>query len=398
MHPTQEINSLFASRLALVKQHYQQNDTLLGFKQLLNCGLDTGNHDIFRLLISYTDWFYNHENETNPTQHFTQVNPILKKMLSVGVQPSQKSEPTIIIAENIEKKYSGGNFTLGPVSITLERGKMIGLVGENGNGKTTLLRILAQELTHDAGNIIYHLPYTSTYHLRTLLAYIPQRTPTWHGSLMDNLQFTLSSYGIFGIANELETLMIIARMGLWKYKSLQWNQLSSGYKMRFELARTLLRKPDVLLLDEPLANLDILSQQTILDDLKSIGQLLSHPISIILSSQQLYEVEKNADNVLFLKQGKPMWQYNTSSVEEFNEGSTTPLIIELQSKSNREDILATISHLGDCKITNNGGVFIIHFDACVTFQDIFKALGNSHIEIDYVRNISKSTRRFFTNA
>lgn len=53
--------------------------------------------------------------------------------------------------------------------------------------------------------------------------------------------------------------MMIARLGLWNYKHLKWSELSSGYKMRFELARTLLRKPELLLLDEPLANLDVLA-------------------------------------------------------------------------------------------------------------------------------------------
>ena len=62
--------------------------------------------------------------------------------------------------------------------------------------------------------------------------------------------------------------------------------------MRFELARMLLRKPKILLIDEPLANLDILAQQTILDDFRNIAGSPYRPIAIVLSSQQLYEVEK----------------------------------------------------------------------------------------------------------
>lgn len=85
--------------------------------------------------------------------------------------------------------------------------------------------------------------------------------------------------------------LVIARMGLRSYRELSWKSLSSGYKMRFELARMLLRKPQLLLIDEPLANLDIVAQQVVLDDFRTIAKSPFRPLGIVLSSQQLYEVE-----------------------------------------------------------------------------------------------------------
>lgn len=92
-------------------------------------------------------------------------------------------------------------------------------------------------------------------------------------------------YGYTGQHNELIVLMMIARMGLWPFKNLNWAELSSGYKMRFELARTLLRKPEIMLLDEPLANLDVLAQQVVLEDIKSIAKSATNPIAVVLSLQ-----------------------------------------------------------------------------------------------------------------
>ena len=208
------------------------------------------------------------------------------------------------------------------------------MVGENGNGKTTLLRILARDLSYDSGVVKYYFTERpkNDYDLRTKLIYIPQRTEKWYGSLKDNLKFTLSSYGIPAEENELRTLLMIARLGLWQYQHLDWNALSSGYKMRFELARTLLRQPEILLLDEPLGNLDVLAQQVILEDLKMIANSVNHPIALILSSQQLFEVEKISDKVIFLRNG----QY-TDNAEATATEEAMPLIVEIDTTNTREE-------------------------------------------------------------
>ena len=176
---------------------------------------------------------------------------------------------------------------------------------------------------------------------------------------------------------------MIARLGLWNYKHLKWNELSSGYKMRFELARTLLRKPEILLLDEPLANLDVLAQQVILEDLKAIANSVNHPIALILSSQQLYEVEKISDKVIFLN--------NESQSETENPN----LIVEIDTANSREELLQVFHPFALEKLNFNGGIFVAYFSPETEFSSVLSALGNSKIHVTYIRNISSSTRRFF---
>ena len=224
------------------------------------------------------------------------------------------------------------------------------------------------------------------------MVYIPQRTAKWYGSLKDNLKFVLSNYGISSEENETRVLMMIARLGLWNYKHLKWSELSSGYKMRFELARTLLRKPELLLLDEPLANLDVLAQQVILEDLKAIANSVNHPIALILSSQQLYEVEKVSDKVIFLKNG----QYKNNENAD-NLASDNQLIIEIDTSNSREDLLETFKNFKLEKLNFNGGVFVAYFAEETELYQVISALGNTKIQITYLRNISNSTRRFFVH-
>jgi ABC-2 type transport system ATP-binding protein len=134
----------------------------------------------------------------------------------------------------------------------LYQGEILGLVGENGNGKTTLLRLLCGELFSTAGELNYHFLHEDLYDLRTQLVYIPQRTQSWYGSVFTNLEFAASSYGYKPEENALVVNLIMARLGLRKFRDYGWKDLSSGFKMRLELAHMLLRKPKILLIDEPL--------------------------------------------------------------------------------------------------------------------------------------------------
>ncbi len=377
-------------RVVEVKHFFDNKDTVLGFRKLMDCAMDTQNMDIYKEAIELTDW---KEKYPDYTEEFIQkAKDLLLKIEKIPVQ-EHSLEPSVLRARNILKSYGSNRFSLGPVSVEINKGQVYGLVGENGNGKTTLLRILAKEISYSEGELNYSFNEQpkNDFDLRTKLVYIPQRTEKWYGSLKDNLKFVLSNYGVSPEENETRTLMMIARLGLWNYKHLKWSELSSGYKMRFELARTLLRKPEILLLDEPLANLDVLAQQVILEDLKSIANSVNNPIALILSSQQLYEVEKISDKVIFLKNG----QYKDNS--ELQDTEKSHLIIEIDTTESREKLMEIFRDFSPEKLNFNGGIFVVYFPSETKFSEVMKALGNAGAEIVYIRNISSSTRRFFVS-
>ncbi|MEM9681551.1 MAG: ABC transporter ATP-binding protein, partial [Bacteroidota bacterium] len=336
------------SRIDGVRTFFQNNDISLGYRKLLDCVADTQDLNLYKDAIELTEW--KEKFPENVDEFVSRSESILSKVSEKNIEPYQVDLPTIKV-DSICKSYGKNKFALGPVSLELKKGEVYGLVGENGNGKTTLLRILAKEISCDSGQLEYSFKHNhdSNYDLRTKLVYIPQRTKKWYGSLKDNLKFVLSNYSIDPEENEIRTLMMIARMGIWNYKDLKWSELSSGYKMRFELARTLLRQPEILLLDEPLANLDVLAQQLILEDLKSICNSINNPIALILSSQQLYEVEKVSDKVIYLENGKQNIDIDTAPVDE------VPLIIEIDSKAERENLIKVFNTLSLNKLIYNGG-------------------------------------------
>jgi ABC-2 type transport system ATP-binding protein len=381
---------LFQERLKEVHNFFTNKDTVLGFRKLMDCAADTQNMDVYKQVIDLTAWKERHpEHEELLISKSMQLIDVLERF---KIEPVAADKP-VITARELVKSYGNSKFCLGPVSLDIHKAKVYGLVGENGNGKTTLLRCLAQELSTTQGTLDYqfHRDTADSYDLRSQLVYIPQRTATWYGSLKDNLKFVLSNYGVPAQENETRVLFMIARLGLWNYKHLKWSELSSGYKMRFELARTLLRQPEVMLLDEPLANLDVLAQQVVLEDLKSICNSLVNPIALILSSQQLYEVEKISDQVIYLKNGQYTDNNITVSIDE------QELIVEIDSSSTREQITNALQHLNAKKIAYNGGVYLVYFTNDIAFYQVVSALGNAQITMTYVRDISVSTRRFFVS-
>ena len=189
-------------------------------------------------------------------------------------EPENYPTPNLVCdAQNISKQYLNGGspFHLQPLNVELRFGEITGIVGENGNGKTTLLRILAGELSSDTGEITYpalNADDKNWYKVKNQFVFIPQRIPSWHGSLVDNLRFFASIHGFTSEENTKQISYILFRLGLEKFKHLKWSELSSGYRLRFELAKAIMWRPKLILLDEPLANLDINAQQLFLQDLK----------------------------------------------------------------------------------------------------------------------------------
>jgi len=384
--------SKFQTKIDQCRNHLLNQDIDLGFRRLVDCVLDTQRLDLYRQTIDIVSWY--DENPSDIETYLNKLDTLIAKLEQIQV-PDSDFDKILLTTKDLKKQYARSAFSIGPIDITLKTGEIWGLVGENGNGKTSLLRVLAKDLQHDQGEIAYEskLEKLDLYNLRTQLTYIPQRTPKWYGSLKSNLKFTASQYGLSDTENELTVLMYIIRFGLWKFRNHAWNELSSGYKMRFELARTFLRKPKLLLLDEPLANLDVLAQQLVLEDLKNMSQSLSNPLGIVLSSQQLFEVEKIADKLIFLKNGKPIYVNQGEKNENITEDTQT--ILEMDLEIEKEKLSGLLAPLSLQKITYNGGVYIVHLDKPGCINEVLQILINEQVQIIYVRDISKSTRRFF---
>lgn len=296
----------------------------------------------------------------------------------------------IFSATKLIKQYKKSNFTLAVSKVNLKTSSITGVVGENGNGKTTLLNIIAGKLSAESETFTYFnkTPQSTEdwINIKDKIAFIPQRIPKWYGTLMQNLKLKASLENI--PTNEIDTELnkVLAFLGLTKYAHLKWSEISTGYRLRFELARILIGKPQLLVLDEPIANLDINAQQQFLSDLKEIINAKDYPIAIVLSSQQLHEIETIADEMIFIKEGKAIFSGNKEAL------ISNTNIIELLVKNTTN----LINFLTDStyKYSKKGVYYQIEIGE-LSSNDFLSFLISENIEVSYYRNISNSTKKLF---
>lgn len=397
------MDTYLQSQLIEIKQYLDNEDLNRASIKMLDMVYDFNYTPDIRLKAMELRISYNNEKELGKNKIDNLELP--KRLLSfydelatMQVEPYISEKGLICQATDISKVFRSRlrTFKLDSLSIDFSRGNIIGVVGENGNGKTTLLRMIAGDLASDTGSVVYYFdgkPETDWTRNKLKIAFVPQRIEKWHGQAYENLSFVASIKGFNGALNKEKTDFIVHRMGLTTFIEHTWDQLSSGYRLRFEIAKALIWEPSILILDEPLANLDMQAQELMLNDLRNIANSLRNPISIILSSQQLHEVEAVSDQIIFLKNGRAVFNGNLKDFGQ-NEAVNT---FELSGKFDYAVLFAAFQDWEGLKIEQTVSAFILSCPDKYTKHDLITRLGARNLELDYYRDITGSTKKLFND-
>lgn len=301
----------------------------------------------------------------------------------------------VVRATKVSKNFFSTQFELSDLSFELKLGQITALVGRNGAGKSTLLRLVIGELSPDSGLIEY--PMLADFgrrHVREHMGYVAQRSVRWRGRLEENLEFYASAYGMRGHANTERVTWLLNRFGLVGYEDHTWAQLSGGYQLRFDLARALLHRPSLLILDEPLANLDVVSQQEFLLDLKSIANSRGSEAAILVTSQHLFEMEAIADQLILLREGQKVFLEDIGRLGEGRLANS----FELRTDASEQYLLAALRDLQIRSVRRFTTHYQLDFPVDVGQADILRALAGLPGTTTYIRDISRSTRPLMTSA
>jgi ABC-2 type transport system ATP-binding protein len=259
------------------------------------------------------------------------ANSILEKAIATGTAPSA---PPALQVVNLRKRY-GAVTALDDVSFTVNRGEIVGLLGPNGAGKTTTINMILGVLEPTSGRVsideIDIAKDRARALSRTNFAAVYAALPG-NLTVSENLRFFGLLYAIDALGSRVDALL--KEFDLKHLRNTKCGLLSSGEQTRAALAKALLNKPQLLLLDEPTASLDPSAAQIIREKIRGLAS--NEGCGILWTSHNMLEVEAVCDRVLLLSHGKVLLEGNprtlahdhgASSLEElFIRVAREPLI------------------------------------------------------------------------
>ena len=223
---------------------------------------------------------------------------------------------TFVNMERIEKRFNNQT-VLRDVSLKMNRGEIVSIIGPSGSGKSTFLRCLGQLETIDGGSITVDGTVLASTDANGTVNYASQET---QHDLLLRMGMVFQSFNLFPHMTVLDNIMIAPRMvkgmkdedilpiaeqllkkvGLWEKRDMYPSRLSGGQQQRVAIARALAMNPEIMLFDEPTSALD---PELTGEVLKTIKQLADDHMTMIIVTHEMNFAREVSDRVIFMADG-----------------------------------------------------------------------------------------------
>ena len=236
--------------------------------------------------------------------------------------------------KNLKKKFND-SFAVNGINFEIDKDRTLGLLGPNGCGKTTSIGMILGLIKPTSGEIIIDNKNLDTFKRDEILARINFASPYIDLPKKLTVRQNLEVYSrLYGIKNRKERIDEISEdLNISDFFERKTGELSSGQKNRVSLAKSLINKPEILLLDEPTASLD----PDIGDFVRSYIQNYrsKNKVTILLASHNMAEVERLCDSIIMMKNGKII------------DRGTCKQIIEKHGRDNLEETFLKLARSKD---------------------------------------------------
>jgi ABC-2 type transport system ATP-binding protein len=210
-------------------------------------------------------------------------------------------EPAVRV-ENVTKRF-GDTVALASVSLAAAPGEMFGLIGPDGAGKTTLMRILASLVDVDEGEawVLGHSVRTAAPRVREIVGYMPQHFSLYPDlSVAENMRFFADLFDVPAAERKRRTGELLDFSRLGEFVKRRAGALSGGMKQKLALSCALIHTPEVLILDEPTTGVDPVSRRDFWDMLE---RLRAQGVTIVVSTPYMNEAAM-CQHLVFIHRGK----------------------------------------------------------------------------------------------
>ena len=239
----------------------------------------------------------------------------------------------IIEIQELAKKYQGADdYSVHPLTLSIEQGEVFGLLGPNGAGKTTLISMLCGLIKPTSGSFtISGKSYANqASEIKKIIGVVPQEYALYPTlSAYENLSYFGSMYGIKSKELKLQISENLEILGLTKFANKRIDTYSGGMKRRINLIAGIMHQPKVLFLDEPTVGVDVHSKNVIIDYLQKINQ---SGTTIIYTSHHLTEAQDFCTKIAIVDRGRI-----------FAQGSPEELISNTANAQNLEDVFLSVT-------------------------------------------------------
>ena len=245
----------------------------------------------------------------------------------------------VIRTEGLTRKF-GDNTAVNDLSLTVREGEVFGLVGPDGAGKTTVMRLLAGLMLPTAGDAWVDGCNTvkDSEQLRNHISYMPQRFGLYQDlTVQENINFYADLYNVSRQVRKEKIPELLAFSNMEPFRDRQARKLSGGMKQKLALACALVHTPKVLLLDEPTNGVDPLSRR---DFWRILYRLLEEKVTIFVSTAYLDEAERCA-RIGLLHQGKLILSGTPDEVKDQMRGA----LVEIRCSEPRRVLASLVASL-----------------------------------------------------
>ncbi len=206
--------------------------------------------------------------------------------------------------DDVHHSYDGVRDAVQGLTLTIKRGEVLALIGPNGAGKSTTLRILATLQCPDRGKVLWdgQDAWPSRYEIRRRIGFLGDGTALYPGmTAAGYLQFFAECYGQTDGEARTRVRELLQIFDLSSKSEARVSEMSKGMRQRLSIARTLVHRPELLLLDEPADGLDPLARRQLREILR---QVAAGGVGIVISSHILRELDGFCDAVAVIQKGK----------------------------------------------------------------------------------------------